>query len=374
VGRSDVLGAIGPCLCVVASWIAGPRAALGAEDPDRTVVDIAIAGSDREADALVAALGDRVPRLGLRMRVERRQEAPPESPWPSDAVAGVWIDARATDRVDVRMTSAGPDGTRRAYDRSLAVEGSVAVVAEEVAQVVGAELESMQASAPAPSRGVPAAPSETASSPPVRPPPPAPPQPPASGGFALDLLAFVSERAVSSLSGPVFGAGVAADVSVGRAPWRPSLWIGATYDARFDAMQTRQVTFDVGTTSFRLLPSVELVELQAMQVDVGVGGGLDLFQVAPLAVRGSMAVIDPPQRSLDPVLGGQLLMRLRLASRVRLVFGFVLDYDCLLRSTTVPDDRPGGHPSTFEPWRLRPAVQFGLCVPLSSGGACADPR
>ncbi len=347
--------------------------ALGAEDPDRTVVDVAIAGSDREADALVTALGDRVPRLGLRMRVERRLDAPPPSSWPSDAVAGVWIDARATDRVDVRMTSALPDGSRRAYDRSLAVEGSVAVVAEEVAQVVGAELESMQASAPAPPRVVPAGPSETASNPPVRPPPP-PPPPAANRGFALDLLAFVSERAVSSLSGPVFGAGVAADVSVGRAPWRPSLWIGATYDARFDAMQTRQVTFDVGTTSFRLLPSVELVELQAMQVDVGVGGGLDLFQVAPLAVRGSMAVIDPPQRSLDPVLGGQLLMRLRLASRVRMVFGFALDYDCLLRSTTVPEDRPGGHPSTFEPWRLRPAVQFGLCVPLASGGACANPR
>ncbi len=357
---------------MVASSIAAPRAALGAEDPARTVVDVAIAGSDREADALVAALGDRVPRLGLRMRVERRQDAPPESSsWPSDAIAGVWIDARATDRVDVRMTSARPDGSRRAYDRALAVEGSVAVVAEEVAQVVGAELESVQASAPAPPRGVPAASSETSPEAPVRPPPP---PAAANGGLALDLLAFVSERAVSSLSGPVFGAGVAADVSVGRAPWRPSLWIGATYDARFDAMQTRQVTFDVGTTSFRLLPSVELVGLQAMQVDVGVGGGLDLFQVAPLAVRGSMAVIDPAQRSLDPVLGGQLLMRLRLASRVRMVFGFVLDYDCLLRSTTVPDDRPGGHPSTFEPWRLRPAVQFGLCVPLSSGGACADPH
>ena len=355
---------------MAATSIAGPPAALGAEGPDRTIVDVAIAGSDREADALVAALGDRVPRLGLRMRVERRQEAPPESSWPSDAVAGVWIDARATDRVDVWMTIARPDGSRRGYDRSLAVEGSVAVVAEEVAQVVGAELESMQASAPTPTRGVPAAPPETAPRPAV----PTPPSPPARGGFALDLLALVSERAVSSLSGPVFGAGVAADVSVGRAPWRPSLWIGATYDARFDAMQTRQVTFDVGTTSFRLLPSVELIELQAMQVDVGVGGGLDLFQVAPLAVRGSMAVIDPPQRSLDPVLAGQLLMRLRLASRVRMVFGFALDYDCLLRSTTVPDDRPGGHPSAFEPWRLRPAAQFGLCVPLSSRGACADPR
>ncbi len=373
MGRSGALRAIGPCLCGVAIAIIAPRTALGSAEAVRSVVDVAIAAPDSEVEAFIAAIGDRVPRLGLRMRVERRQDAPSESSWPSDAAAAVWIDARATDRVDVRLTGARADGSRRTYDRSLAVDGSVAVVAEEVAQVVGAELESMRASEPAPPPPAsPDASENPASSPAVRPLPAT--APPAHGGLALDLLALVSERAVSSLSGPVFGGVVAADVSIGRMAWRPSLWISAAYDARFDVMQSRQVTFDVGTTSFRLLPSVELIELEVMQVNLGVGAGLDLFRVAPLAVRGSMAVFDSPDRTLDPVLVGQLLMRLRLASRVRMIFGFALDYDCLLHSTTTPADRPGAPPSTFEPWRLRPTVEFGLCVPLSGGGACGDPH
>jgi hypothetical protein len=55
-----------------------------------------------------------------------------------------------------------------------------------------------------------------------------------------------------------------------------------------------------------------------------------------------------------------------------MIFGFVLDYDCLLHSTTAASDRPGASPSTFEPWRLRPAVEFGLCFPLWGGAVCGQ--
>jgi hypothetical protein len=206
---------------------------------------------------------------------------------------------------------------------------------------------------------------------------PAPPSqaPQHSGqhGFGLDLAAFGSEEAISAGSGPVFGAGAAVAISAGRAPWRPSLWISGIYDARFD-VRNGNATFDVGTTSFRLVPSVELIELDVAQVDVGVGGGLDLFRVAPLVVRSSTAVFDSRSTSADPVLTGQLSIRIRLAPQIALLCGFDLDDDWAPHSTTVAGDRPGTRRGEFEPSEFRPSVEFGLCVSLTSGGACGRPR
>jgi hypothetical protein len=130
----------------------------------------------------------------------------------------------------------------------------------------------------------------------------------------------------------------------------------------------------VSTASVRLIPDVELVHLDTMRVDLGVGGGLDFFDVAPLVVRATSAVIDTPTRTVDLVLATQLVVRLRLASQLGLMFGFDLTYDCAPHATTAPDDRPGDLHDSFEPWRLRPAIEFGLCVPLTSGGGCGRPR
>jgi hypothetical protein len=334
-------------------------------------MDTVIVAPNPEADALIEALEDLAGRLRLRIRVERRATLPPESPWPDDVVAGVWIDARAADRIDIRMTSVRPHSEPRSFERSLAREGSTAVVVEAVAQVVRAALESMLAAPPEVPADVPSA------SPAPEPPAPEPPEARlaaapkrvGSSGLGVDVTAFGSERAMNARSGPVLGVGAALEVSSKLDAWRPSVWLSAAYNARFD-VQSGPITFDVGTSSFRLMPGVALVELDAMQVDVDVGGGLDLFRVAPLVVRREQATFGDTMNFVDPVLAGQLLMRLRLVSQVRMTFGFGLDYDFVPRDITVP----GGPRGTFEPWRLRPALSLGLCVPLSSGGACMNAR
>jgi hypothetical protein len=330
--------------------------------------------SSAEAEALAQAFAELGPRMGLRMRVAREEDAPSSPPSSGDVFARVWIDARSGDRVDVRIAPVA--GGARPYERWLPRDGSVAVVTDEVAQVVGAALESMVAVEPrvtihdgadgSPDVG----PAPTNASP--APPSPAPAH---SGqhGFGLDLAAFGSEEAISAGSGPVFGAGAAVAISAGRAPWRPSLWISGIYDTRFD-VRNGNATFDAGTTSFRLVPSVELLELDVAQVDLGVGGGLDLFRVAPLVVRSSTAVFDSRSTSADPVLTGQLLIRLRLAPQIALLCGFDLDYDWAPHPTTVAGDRPGARRGEFDPSEFRPSVEFGLCVSLSSGGACSRPH
>ena len=357
---------------IAALW---PCEAAGSDGRRSSVVDTAIAASTAEADAFVEALGELVRHLRLRMRVERRQDPPNEATWPDDVVASVWIDARAADRIDIRMTTGG-GASPRTYDRTLARGGSTALVAEEVAQVVRAALESILETAPeAPALANDETAPHPASSAPVSPeavPRAAPPARVASsGGFGLDAVALVSERAISAVAGPIFGAGAAITASVGRAPWRPSLWISGAYDPRVD-VQNGPVNFDVIAASFRLIPGIELVELDALQVDLGVGGGVDIFQVTPLVVRGSRAIFDQPARTADLVLASQLVMRVRIASQLRLIFGFDLDYDGSPQSTTPAGGRALGPHDLFERWRLRPTTELGLCIPLWGSGACAN--
>ena len=289
----------------------------------------------------------------------------------------MWIDARAADRIDIRLTTPGRGVPPRTYDRTLARGGSAAILAEEVAQVVRAALESILETAPqGPASALDEVSSKPAASAPVSPDdvPPAAPRShvQSSARFGLDAVAFVSERAISAVAGPIFGAGAAVTASVGRAPWRPTLWLSGAYDPRVD-VQNGQVNFDVSVASFRLVPGVELVQLDALQADLGVGGGIDMFQVTPLVVRASRAVFDQPTMAVDPVLAGQLVMHLRIASQLRMTFGFNLDYDLSVHNTT-PADHAGGPHDLFELWRLRPSTELGLCIPLWGEGACASAR
>jgi hypothetical protein len=357
---------------LVLSTAAAPRSALGVEGTKRTTVDVAVSDpSNDEADALVQAFEDLGASSRLHMNLSRRGDEPPEVPWPDDVLARVWIDAREPDHVDIRVSRRG-GGPLPAppEERVLPREGSRAVLVEAVAQVLRAELDSM-ADIDAQESAVPA-------DAPATPIPPAPeaPRPPSlhdaekkpGGSSALDLAAFGTEEALSARSGPVTGAGVGLGVSAGRAPWRPGLWASASFDSRFDA-QGGQVVFDVAATSFRLVPTLEVVELEAAQLDVGVGAGLDLLRVSPLVVRSSNAVLDTPVRWADPVVTGQIVMRLRIAPQVSATFGLDLDYDLSPHVTDVPGNRPGTWRGSFELWQLRPTVSFGLCVRLWGDGA-----
>jgi hypothetical protein len=351
------------------------RSARPSEADERPVFDAAIAATDTEATALVAAVEEVAARLGLRVRVEHRDAPPADASWPDDVIAGVWIDARAPDRIDVRTTSVRAGSPARSFARSLARAGSPDVVVDEVAEIVRAALESVRASRLDPADVDPGR--RTA---PAPEPPPTASTPSLSHegphGFGLDLIAFGSERAMSARSTPVLGAGAALEASFGRAPWRPSLWLSAAYGSRFDT-EGGAVTFDAGASSLRLMPGVGLLDLDAMQLDLDVGGGVDFFGVSPLIVRGTQAMVGPTTRYADPVVTGQLLMRLRLVSQVRLTFGFDVD-DAFATATTHPTSvgigRGTGPRDTFVPWTVRPAVAVGLCVPLSNGGACTNTR
>jgi hypothetical protein len=333
-----------------------------------TVVVI-VSATTADGDAIVEALGDLGARTDLRLTFERRGELP-DAPWADDTLARAWIDARAPDHVDVRIVRRGA----APYVRVLHREGSIAVVAEAVAQVMRGAVDSMVAMETPPDAAPPLVPPPPPAMDPADLPPPesspAPPVVPRSS-LAVDVAAFGSEEALTSKAGPVFGAGAGAAVMAGHAPLRPGLWAAAAFDSRF-SVQNGQVTFDVATTSFRLVSTLELVDLDVAQLDVGLGGGVDLLRVAPLVERPTGPVIDTPTSSVDPVLTGQIMLRLRLAPQVAILTGFDLDYDWTSHEETVVSDRPGGRHGTFDPWKVRPAVVFGLSVRL--WGETGNPR
>jgi hypothetical protein len=339
----------------------------------RTAVVVTVSATTADGDALVEALGDLSARTDVHLTFERGEGAPADGPWAGDALARAWIDARAPDHVEVRITRPGAIAP---YERVLNREGSIAVVAEAVAQVMRGAIDSMVAM-DAPDAAPPPPPAATIDPADVPPPdvPPAAPRLPRSR-TAVDVALFGSEEAITGGTGPVLGAGAAVAVMTGKAPLRPGVRVTAGFDSRFSA-PSGQVTFDVGVTSFRVVPTLEVVDLEVAQLDVGLGAGLDLLRVSPLVDRPMGPTVEPPQNAVDPIATANLAMRLRLAPQVALLLGFNVDYDWTSQQETVLSDKPGGRRGTFDPWNLRPSVFFGLSVRLwgeAGGDGSGSPR
>jgi hypothetical protein len=355
--------------------------------PDgRGFVEVAVAANDDDTAALVEALRELVGRLGLGLHA-MRADAPPwangASSTDRDERARVFIDNRFADRIEI-TASAVKDGVPSApVRRAVARAESTSIVVEQVAHAVHATLESLL------SGGADAATLPEANAPPTVVPvaiAPAPvPGADASqprpihrrSGFGLDAAAFASGRGMASNVGPVIGAGGAVNLTAWPGPWRPRLWIGGSYNAAFGTADTADgVTLGTAVTSIRAVPSIEVLEHSVLQVDIGAGGGVDVFHAVPGSLGPSAAgqsVTLESRTVSDPVLSGQLVARIRLVSSARLLVGFDVDYDLDRRPYTVQHSL-GSPTAVLEPWPVRPSAMIGLCVPLVGNVACSGPE
>ena len=332
-------------------------------------VDVAVAASPEDAAALLDTLRELVARLGLGVRVTTgdgppwtRLDSPPDTPGER---ARVWIDARDASAVTVDVCAVGQGAPSPVFHRSVPRDGSRAIVVDAVGHVVEATLESALLEP---------------SSPPVAPPPFVAP-PPADtrgdaragpavrhGGLTLDAAAFADGAEVAARSGVALGGGGAFIVSAGPIPWRPSLWIGASFQTPFD-IPGPGVTLETSVSSFRFLPSVELLRLRPLQLDFGAGGGADVFHDTPRDPRGPFPSTPQTQTHVTPVVAGQLLARLRLGPSARLLVGLDLDWDPGQHHYAV-FDRFGNASAVLQPWSVRPGALIGICVPLAGAAAC----
>jgi hypothetical protein len=345
----------------------------------RGFVEMAVAASDDDTAALVDALRELVGRLGLGLRAARA-DAPP---WANgtastdrDERARVFIDNRFADRIEI-TASAVKDGVASApVTRTVPRAESTTIVVEQVAHAVHATLESLLSIGPDA-----AAPPEANAAPTVQPLAVAPAPVPASdtsppgparrrGGFGLDAAAFASGRGMASNIGPVIGGGGAVNLAAWHGPLRPSLWIGGSYNAAFDTQEPGVVALETAVTSLRAVPSVELLALSLLQVDLGVGGGADIFHTVPGSAGLSVAV-GATKTLGDPVLTAQLIARIRVISGARLLVGVDVDDDVRGHRYTSKDGAGNSTP-VLEPWPVRPSAMIGLCVPLVGAAACAS--
>ena len=365
---------LAPLLCLALTVMA-VRAAAGNVNPgDHGTVRVAVAASDAEATRILAALDDLAARLGLGIRASHDAAppwgatgAPPAPTEPGDR-ARVWIDARDDDVVDIDVCGLHSGMAASCVHRRVPRSGSSAVVAEQVAHVVYVTLESellTEASPPEPSLLPPATP--PAPMPPSYPQPLAPaplsaPRPsarPHRETLALDAAAFLNGRMLAQGTRVDLGGGGAIVVS---APMflRPSLWLSAAIQAPFNANGSG-LALETTVSSFRAIPAIETVHLPALHVDVGAGGGADVFRSTPIDSR-FPGPQPGPTTHVSPVFTAQLLARLRLGPSARLVGGLDIDWSPGQRRYEVLGPS-GASNVAVAPWTVRPGGLLGLCIP-----------
>jgi hypothetical protein len=172
--------------------------------------------------------------------------------------------------------------------------------------------------------------------------------------LALDLSTMLGVGPLASTAGLITRVGGAASLVYRSGP-RPSLSLSGLYAFPFEAD-------DQGTraklSSLRAIASVEPVHATWFALDVGAGGGLDVFSFQPLStsVEGPRLL---SQRSIvQPVLTGTVVAHVPIASSVVLNLAATLDV-----STAVREDPAGGtdrRDATFSPWTVRPMLVAGF--------------
>jgi hypothetical protein len=341
-----------------------PALAQGAETAD--VADVVIAGSDTEGTAFLEAVRGPLGDLGLRVHASRATESAggPEA-LPAGARARVWIDARARDRVEVVVSVPRGDAVR-SVARTVARGDSPSIVVEEVAYVVRATLEALLAE-PAPP---PPSPPSALAPPQVLPPSPAVDRPPAAvrpgrgAGFALDVDAFATGRALGAST--AIGAGGGVDAAPwGRAPGRPTLLLTGAFNAPFETTSSL-VTLQTDIVSVRALADVELSRLGALRFTAGGGTGIDVFHAVPLQAGAPSVTLGGDTTRVDPVLATRVQALVHVVGGPSFVFAVDLDYD--IEPHRYEAGVAGGAPSVvLDPWRLRPGGEVGLSIPLFGG-------
>jgi hypothetical protein len=272
------------------------------------------------------------------------------------------VDERPVDRVDVALSVAHGDAFDPPIGRVVPRGDAPILIAERVAHVIHATLESLLLP-PADARPAPAAtgPEHAAVNPPVA--------PGSRPRFGFDAAAFAGCGAFSSGSGPVFGGGASLDIGIGHIPLRPSLWLGAMIHESFDASGS-DLALETSVSSFRAVPTVLLAQASALDLGLGAGAGVDLFHTIPRDNRRFSVQLSEPMTLVDPVLEVQVISRVRVGQAARLLVGLDVDYDFgTHRYTSI--DKSGNSNPVFEAWAIRPAAILGLCVPLGGASACA---
>jgi hypothetical protein len=314
----------------------------------RRNVEVAVAGDPEEGKLLEETMRELLARLGLRV-VSAASE-----PDRSTVLARVVV-LQERDNVEV-VVADGRDGTV-VFRRSIVRDASPSITREEIAHAVRSAVESTLLADENP---------PVASAPPPPPPPPppsatlAPPAdrdaPRAASPFAIDAATFASAGPVGEGSGPVvrFGAGAAA---AWRRGMRPSLGLSIEYALPFEA-EAPLLASRANLVAARARPAIEVFRASWLAIDAGVGGGVDVFTIAPRSAVLPASALQPGTTRVDPVVSAAVTAKIALVSSVVLTVALATDVDPVTRRYVLEDG--SAREDVLSLWHVRPALALGL--------------
>jgi hypothetical protein len=341
------------------------------------VVRLDVLGSREEAAQLRATLVEQFGRIRVELApLPGESENGALLPVERAAIAAE-VDLRDPTVARVRLTViGGPPGE----PRLVALRESRAVLLEEVALVVYAGSESLLdevatqgAQSPATDRAEEGTP---ATSPPPAAPviPAAPPaaekprvrheQPPASLPWVVEGSILVGARAYERDALAVWGLSLGARAGIGHGRWVPGAWLLGEFHFPFSAT-SGAVELTTSVWSVRLEPSIDLVQNGLFRLELGAGGGADVFVIAPVSSAPEVE-LGGHRQDVSAVLATMLAASLATTSGSRFVLAATLDYDLAPRRYLVVH----GEQSTpiLQPWRFRPAISVGFLFEMARGG------
>jgi len=332
-----------------------------AQPAPRRVVRLVIAGDDNEAaGALEASLRELLARLDLTVETSRAERLDLDAPALADGSSGdlatAWVDMRAA-----HATTAIVDGKtgRVVARRSVARDRSTAIVVEELAHIIHASVEEL---ADQDRRPPPATPKTS----PPEPPPPEPPRVASEEArWGLDGGGFFAGRAFGNGAEAVIGGGGLAGAALGRAGFRPALWLIGTYHVAFD-VRGRSVDVHTRAATMRLAPTIRLFGGDRWLVEAGPEGGFDVMWTAPRPNATGLprnGRIGDESTDVSPIVGAIIAAHLSVGPSADLLLAFSADIDLSPHRFVVAEGTE--IEPLFVPWRVRPAILVGFTFNLA---------
>lgn len=371
-------------LCINVNASAGEPQPLDPEGvtPDasspRPIVVVSVAGTAAEAAKLERALDELLGRLDATLAlqlVDRLDQSP--APPPEETAAWVGIDVTAEQRAVVTVIgrATGVPALWRVLERS----GSREILLEETAHVVHTAVEGVLAARPTAPQPAPATPPGPGSAHPLPsppqpvPPPPvgqrdrpntaAPPDrrspvggpPPPDARWGLDAAALLAGHGIADNAGVVFGATGALSSGYRHGPWRFGGWLTAEYRVPFD-IDDSETSPRAQAVALRAYPTIGLVQTESLALDLGVGGGIDIFTVDYRLAEANGPGQRQTSTKISPIVAAMLVFQVALVDNVQLTTLAGIDIDASRPQLEVRRELPGD----ARPWVVRPTLMVGV--------------
>jgi hypothetical protein len=186
----------------------------------------------------------------------------------------------------------------------------------------------------------------------LTPTPPAPEKP--QGPWGLELGAFFAGRELGQISA---GGGLEVSVTHRFGRFHPGLLLLGTYQAPLE-IRDSFVTLQLQQVSPRLAVTLDLFHGRSARLDLGLGGGADVFLVSSWPTNLTQQNAPPRPPFVSPVLTGLATGRIAVARSVDVYLGITVDVD--LRPPSFTEHRDIGTISVLDPWVVRPSLVIGF--------------